>query len=170
MVLHIIGQTSSRSLGSVHIFRKECHFIPTGRIQFLKIILSPPPSLNLVSALFTGYLRYDGLYKWKIHEDILERGMLTRCLYDKTLQLRILLLNSIVALFLCGFCLAYRYVHPRGGVIQSVSSWKRGSSSQYINTQQTQSWTAVTPQQNWSSPPEVVDLTLEEDTRRKYLL
>lgn len=106
MVLHIIGQTSSRSLGSVHIFRKECHFIPTGRIQFLKIILSPPPSLNLVSALFTGYLRCDGLYKWKIHEDILERGMLTRCLYDKTLQLRILLLNSIVALFLCGFCLA----------------------------------------------------------------
>ncbi|KAL9822736.1 protein ARK2N-like isoform 1-T1 [Geothlypis trichas] len=63
-----------------------------------------------------------------------------------------------------------RYVHPRGGVIQSVSSWRRGSSSQYINTQQTQSWTAVTPQQNWSSPPEVVDLTLEEDTRRKYLL
>ncbi|XP_054373741.1 protein ARK2N-like isoform X3 [Molothrus aeneus] len=63
-----------------------------------------------------------------------------------------------------------RYVHPRGGVIQSVSSWKRGSSSQYINTQQTQSWTAVTPQQNWSSPPEVVDLTLDEDTRRKYLL
>ncbi|XP_074388165.1 protein ARK2N-like isoform X3 [Zonotrichia albicollis] len=63
-----------------------------------------------------------------------------------------------------------RYVHPRGGVIQSVSSWKHGSSSQYINTQQTQSWTAVTPQQNWSSPPEVVDLTLDEDTRRKYLL
>ncbi|XP_054139146.1 protein C18orf25 homolog isoform X1 [Melozone crissalis] len=63
-----------------------------------------------------------------------------------------------------------RYVRPRGGVIQSVSSWKRGSSSQYINTQQTQSWTAVTPQQNWSSPPEVVDLTLDEDTRRKYLL
>ncbi|XP_030921244.1 uncharacterized protein C18orf25 homolog isoform X3 [Geospiza fortis] len=63
-----------------------------------------------------------------------------------------------------------RYVHPRGGVIQSVSSWKHGSSSQYINTQQTQSWTAVTPQQNWSSPPEAVDLTLDEDTRRKYLL
>ncbi|KAM7077648.1 protein ARK2N isoform 2-T3 [Ciconia maguari] len=61
-------------------------------------------------------------------------------------------------------------VHPRGGVIQSVSSWKHGSGSQYINTQQTQSWTAVTPQQNWSSPPEVVDLTLDEDTRRKYLL
>lgn len=63
-----------------------------------------------------------------------------------------------------------RYVHPRGGVIQSVSSWKHGSGSQYINAQQTQSWTAVTPQQNWSSPPEVVDLTLDEDTRRKYLL
>ncbi|KAM6037220.1 protein ARK2N-like isoform 1-T1 [Chlamydotis macqueenii] len=63
-----------------------------------------------------------------------------------------------------------RCVDPRGGVIQSVSSWKHGSGSQYINTQQTQSWTAVTPQQNWSSPPEVVDLTLDEDARRKYLL
>ncbi|KFP05359.1 Uncharacterized protein C18orf25 [Calypte anna] len=63
-----------------------------------------------------------------------------------------------------------RCVHPRGGVIQSVSSWKYDSGSQYINTQQTQSWTAVTPQQNWSSPPEVVDLTLDEDSRRKYLL
>ncbi|XP_072215615.1 protein ARK2N isoform X1 [Excalfactoria chinensis] len=63
-----------------------------------------------------------------------------------------------------------RYVHPREGVIQSVSSWKHGSGSQYVNTQQTQSRTAVTPQQNWSSPPEVVDLTLDEDTRHKYLL
>ncbi|KAM6232435.1 protein ARK2N-like isoform 2-T2 [Porphyrio hochstetteri] len=63
-----------------------------------------------------------------------------------------------------------RCVHPRRGVIQSVSSWKHGLGSQYINTQQTQSWTSVTPQQNWSSPPEVVDLTLDEDTRRKYLL
>ncbi|XP_057273024.1 protein C18orf25-like, partial [Pezoporus wallicus] len=63
-----------------------------------------------------------------------------------------------------------RCVHPRGGVIQSVSSWKHGSGSEYINTQQTQSWTAVTPQQNWSSPPEVVDLTFDEDTRHKYLL
>ncbi|XP_009960528.1 PREDICTED: uncharacterized protein C18orf25 homolog isoform X2 [Leptosomus discolor] len=63
-----------------------------------------------------------------------------------------------------------RCVHPRGGVIQSVSSWKDGSGSQYINAQQTQSWTTVTPQQNWSSPTEVVDLTLDEDTRHKYLL
>ncbi|XP_075302694.1 protein ARK2N-like isoform X3 [Opisthocomus hoazin] len=63
-----------------------------------------------------------------------------------------------------------RCVHPRGGVIQSVSSRKHSSGSQYANTQQTQSWTAVTPQQNWSSPPEVVDLTLDADTRRKYLL
>ncbi|KAJ7427699.1 hypothetical protein WISP_04577 [Willisornis vidua] len=61
-----------------------------------------------------------------------------------------------------------RCVHPRGGVIQSVSSWKH--SSQYINAQQTESWTAVAPQQNWPSPTEVVDLTLDEDTRRKFLL
>ncbi|XP_042531040.1 uncharacterized protein C18orf25 homolog isoform X2 [Dipodomys spectabilis] len=63
-----------------------------------------------------------------------------------------------------------RCVHPRGGVIQSVSSWKHGSGTQYGNTRQTQSWTAVAPQQTWASPAEVVDLTLDEDSRRKYLL
>uniref|UniRef100_A0A5F8GT47 Arkadia (RNF111) N-terminal like PKA signaling regulator 2N n=2 Tax=Monodelphis domestica TaxID=13616 RepID=A0A5F8GT47_MONDO len=63
-----------------------------------------------------------------------------------------------------------RCVHPRGGVIQSVSSWKDGSGLQYFSSRQTQSWTSVTPQQNWSSPSEVVDLTLDEDSRRKYLL
>ncbi|XP_010144446.1 PREDICTED: uncharacterized protein C18orf25 homolog isoform X2 [Buceros rhinoceros silvestris] len=63
-----------------------------------------------------------------------------------------------------------RCVHPRGGVIQHVSSWKHGSGSQYASSQQAQTWTAVTPQQNWSSPPEVVDLTLDDDNRHKYLL
>ncbi|KAK7807882.1 hypothetical protein U0070_021614 [Myodes glareolus] len=63
-----------------------------------------------------------------------------------------------------------RCAHPRGGVIQSVSSWKHGSGAQYGGSRQTQSWTAVTPQQTWSSPAEVVDLTLDEDSRRKYLL
>lgn len=59
-----------------------------------------------------------------------------------------------------------RCVHPRGGVIQSVSSWKHGSGTQYVSTRQTQSWTAVTPQQTWASPAEVVDLTLDEDSRQ----
>nr|XP_013012544.1 uncharacterized protein C18orf25 homolog [Cavia porcellus] len=63
-----------------------------------------------------------------------------------------------------------RCVHPRGGVIQSVSSWKHGSGTQYVSSRQTQSWTTVTPQQTWASPAEVVDLTLDEDSRRKYLL
>ncbi|XP_069483012.1 protein ARK2N isoform X1 [Ambystoma mexicanum] len=63
-----------------------------------------------------------------------------------------------------------RCVHPRGGVIQSVSSWKHGSGSAYINTRHTQSWAGVAPQQHWSSPSEVVDLTVDEDTRRKFLL
>ncbi|XP_069906354.1 protein ARK2N isoform X1 [Oryctolagus cuniculus] len=63
-----------------------------------------------------------------------------------------------------------RCVHPRGGVIQSVSSWKHGSGTQYVSSRQTQPWTAVTPQQTWASPAEVVDLTLDEDSRRKYLL
>ncbi|KAM6473870.1 protein ARK2N isoform 2-T2 [Liasis olivaceus] len=62
----------------------------------------------------------------------------------------------------------HRYVHPRGGVIQSVSSRKHGSGLQC--TRQSEAWTGVAPSQNWSSPPEVVDLTLDEDSRRKYLL
>ncbi|XP_049476103.1 protein C18orf25 homolog isoform X1 [Panthera uncia] len=62
-----------------------------------------------------------------------------------------------------------RCVHPRGGVIQSVSSWKHGSGTQYVSTRQTQSWTAVTPQQTWASPAEVVDLTLDEDSRQLSL-
>ncbi|XP_077139849.1 protein ARK2N isoform X1 [Ranitomeya variabilis] len=63
-----------------------------------------------------------------------------------------------------------RFVHPRGGVIQSVSSWKHAASSQYHSSHQTPSWTNVSAQQTWTSPPEVVDLTLDEDSRRKYLL
>lgn len=63
-----------------------------------------------------------------------------------------------------------RCAHPRGGVIQSVSSWKQGLGSAYISSRPTQSWAAVAPQQHWASPSEVVDLTLDEDTRRKYLL
>nr|XP_020662209.1 uncharacterized protein C18orf25 homolog isoform X1 [Pogona vitticeps] len=61
-----------------------------------------------------------------------------------------------------------RCVHPRGGVIQSVSSRKHGSGLQC--TRPSEPWTGVAPAQNWSSPPEVVDLTLDEDSRRKYLL
>ncbi|XP_073536558.1 protein ARK2N isoform X3 [Phyllobates terribilis] len=63
-----------------------------------------------------------------------------------------------------------RFVHPRGGVIQSVSSWKHAAGSQYHSSHQTPSWTNVSAQQTWTSPPEVVDLTLDEDSRRKYLL
>ncbi|XP_033869826.1 protein ARK2N-like isoform X3 [Acipenser ruthenus] len=63
-----------------------------------------------------------------------------------------------------------RCIHPRGGVIHSISSWKHGPISQYSSTRQSHLWTAVSPQPNWSSPPEVVDLTLDEDARRKYLL
>ncbi|XP_064421345.1 uncharacterized protein C18orf25 homolog isoform X4 [Latimeria chalumnae] len=64
-----------------------------------------------------------------------------------------------------------RCAHPIGGVIQSIPSWKHGSSTQYHSSLQTQPWTAVpSPQQNWASPSEVVDLTLDEDSRRKYLL
>ncbi|XP_069074966.1 protein ARK2N isoform X3 [Pleurodeles waltl] len=63
-----------------------------------------------------------------------------------------------------------RCAHPRGGVIQSVSSWKHGAGSAYISARPTQPWAAVAPQQHWSSPSEVVDLTLDEDSRRKYLL
>lgn len=64
--------------------------------------------------------------------------------------------------------LCHRCIHPRGGVIQSVSSRKHSSGLQC--PRQSEPWTSVPPPQNWSSPPEVVDLTLEEDSRRKYLL
>ncbi|KTG07310.1 hypothetical protein cypCar_00026330 [Cyprinus carpio] len=49
---------------------------------------------------------------------------------------------------------------PRGGVIQSLSSWKQRAPAQ---------WTSVSAQSVWVPPPEVVDLTLDED-RHRYLM
>lgn len=72
----------------------------------------------------------------------------------------------------CAFSLN-RCAHPRGGVIQSLSSaWKPNSGEHFNNStrQSSQLWTTVSPQPNWVSPPEVVDLTLDEDTRHKFLL
>ncbi|XP_040013141.1 uncharacterized protein C18orf25 homolog isoform X3 [Xiphias gladius] len=63
-----------------------------------------------------------------------------------------------------------RCAHPCGGVIKSLSSWKDNSVEQLNSTNQPQLWTTVSPQPNWVSPPEVVDLTLDEDTGHKYLL
>lgn len=48
---------------------------------------------------------------------------------------------------------------PHGGVIQSLSSWKQRAPP---------SWTS-SAQSGWVPPPEVVDLTLDED-RHRYLL
>ncbi|XP_040914694.1 uncharacterized protein C18orf25 homolog isoform X3 [Toxotes jaculatrix] len=63
-----------------------------------------------------------------------------------------------------------RCAHPCGGVIKSLSSWKENSVEQLNSTNQPHLWTTVSPQPNWVSPPEVVDLTLDEDTGHKYLL
>ncbi|XP_042251050.1 uncharacterized protein C18orf25 homolog isoform X3 [Thunnus albacares] len=63
-----------------------------------------------------------------------------------------------------------RCAHPCGGVIKSLSTWKENSVEQLNSTNQPQLWTTVSPQPNWVSPPEVVDLTLDEDTGHKYLL
>ncbi|XP_008280989.1 protein ARK2N isoform X3 [Stegastes partitus] len=63
-----------------------------------------------------------------------------------------------------------RCAHPCGGVIKSLSSWKESSVEQLNSTNQSQLWTTVSPQPNWVSPPEVVDLTLDEDAGHKYLL
>ncbi|XP_076018162.1 protein ARK2N isoform X3 [Genypterus blacodes] len=63
-----------------------------------------------------------------------------------------------------------RCAHPCGGVIKSLSSWKKGPVEQLNSTRQPQLWTTVSPQPNWVSPPEVVDLTLDEDAGHKYLL
>ncbi|KAM7392650.1 hypothetical protein PAMA_007664 [Pampus argenteus] len=62
-----------------------------------------------------------------------------------------------------------RSAHPCGGVIKSLSTWKENSVEQLNSTHQPQLWTTVSPQP-WVSPPEVVDLTLDEDTGHKYLL
>lgn len=48
----------------------------------------------------------------------------------------------------------------RGSVIQSLSAWKQTAMPH---------WTAVAAQPDWPPPPEVVDLTLDED-RHRYLL
>ncbi|XP_072228594.1 protein ARK2N isoform X3 [Leuresthes tenuis] len=63
-----------------------------------------------------------------------------------------------------------RCAHPCGGVIKSLSSWKENSVEQFNSTNQSQLWTTVSPQPNWVSPPEVVDLTLDEEAGHKYLL
>ncbi|XP_037547786.1 uncharacterized protein C18orf25 homolog isoform X2 [Nematolebias whitei] len=63
-----------------------------------------------------------------------------------------------------------RCAHPCGGVIKSLSSWKESSVEQLNSTNQSQLWTPVSPRPNWVSPPEVVDLTLDEDAGHKYLL
>lgn len=63
-----------------------------------------------------------------------------------------------------------RCAHPSGGVIKSLSSWKDASVEQLNSTNQAQLWTTVSPQPTWVSPPEVVDLTLDEDGGHKLLL
>ncbi|XP_030598217.1 protein ARK2N isoform X3 [Archocentrus centrarchus] len=63
-----------------------------------------------------------------------------------------------------------RCAHPCGGVIKSLSSWNENSVEQLNSTNQSQLWTTVSPQPNWVSPREVVDLTLDEDAGHKYLL
>ncbi|XP_008324510.1 protein ARK2N isoform X3 [Cynoglossus semilaevis] len=63
-----------------------------------------------------------------------------------------------------------RCAHPCGGVIKSLSSWKENSVEELNSTNQPQLWTNVSTQPNWVSPPEVVDLTLDEDTGHKYVL
>uniref|UniRef100_A0A8C2QFX4 Arkadia (RNF111) N-terminal like PKA signaling regulator 2N n=1 Tax=Cricetulus griseus TaxID=10029 RepID=A0A8C2QFX4_CRIGR len=105
---------------------------------------------------------------WRTSE-LLEAGWIGKVLTSTT---EVTLSHSFLTVRLTGLYSSHncRCVHPRGGVIQSVSSWKHGSGTQYVGSRQTQSWTAVTPQQTWASPAEVVDLTLDEDSRRKYLL
>ncbi|KAM8828410.1 protein ARK2N isoform 4-T5 [Spinachia spinachia] len=63
-----------------------------------------------------------------------------------------------------------RCAHPCGGVIKSLPTWKGNSVEQLNSTNQPQLWTTVSPPPNWVSPPEVVDLTLDEDPGHKYLL
>lgn len=68
-----------------------------------------------------------------------------------------------ISMFLCDCCNVIFSVvsrFPRGGVIQSLSSWKQRAPAP---------WTSISAQSGWVPPPEVVDLTLDED-RHRYLL
>ncbi|XP_055512012.1 uncharacterized protein C18orf25 homolog isoform X3 [Leucoraja erinacea] len=66
-----------------------------------------------------------------------------------------------------------RCTQSRPGVIQRCSAWKQSPHSYCLGSreqqQQMHSWPAIS-QPTWSGPPEVVDLTLDEDARRRYLL
>ncbi|XP_057674787.1 uncharacterized protein C18orf25 homolog isoform X3 [Corythoichthys intestinalis] len=61
-----------------------------------------------------------------------------------------------------------RCAHPCGGVIKSLSSLKDEHSAERSACSTThpnpQLWTCVSPQSSWVSPPEVVDLTLDEES------
>ncbi|XP_061554597.1 uncharacterized protein C18orf25 homolog isoform X1 [Phycodurus eques] len=67
-----------------------------------------------------------------------------------------------------------RCAHPCGGVIKSLSSWKDDHSAERSTSSTThlptQLWTCVSPQSSWVSPPEVVDLTLDEENSGHKLL
>ncbi|XP_061657090.1 uncharacterized protein C18orf25 homolog isoform X3 [Syngnathoides biaculeatus] len=67
-----------------------------------------------------------------------------------------------------------RCAHPCGGVIKSLSSWKDDHSAERSAGGTThpppQLWTCVSPQSSWVSPPEVVDLTLDEESGGHKLL
>ncbi|XP_077593320.1 protein ARK2N isoform X3 [Stigmatopora nigra] len=54
-----------------------------------------------------------------------------------------------------------RCAHPCGGVIKSLSSLKDERPPCGSNQQM---WTCVSPQSSWVTPPEVVDLTLDEES------
>ncbi|XP_029940861.1 protein ARK2N isoform X3 [Salarias fasciatus] len=84
-------------------------------------------------------------------------------------QLQINLASSDSEVEIVGVQEKARCAHPCGGVIKSLSSWKESSLEQLNSTNQSQLWT-VSPQPSWASPPEVVDLTLDEDVGHKYLL
>ncbi|XP_069779880.1 protein ARK2N isoform X1 [Narcine bancroftii] len=66
-----------------------------------------------------------------------------------------------------------RCTQTRPGVIQRCATWKPSPRLYCLGgreqPQQMHSWRAIS-QPTWSGPPEVVDLTLDEDARRRYLL
>uniref|UniRef100_A0A3P9N150 Arkadia (rnf111) N-terminal like PKA signaling regulator 2n n=1 Tax=Poecilia reticulata TaxID=8081 RepID=A0A3P9N150_POERE len=95
----------------------------------------------------------------------------TRCIRsDHFLSVEINIASSDSEVEIVGVQENARCSHPCGGVIKSLSSWKDNSVEQLNSTNQSQLWTNVSPRPNWVSPPEVVDLTLDEDAGHKYLL
>ncbi|GCC33779.1 protein ARK2N isoform X1 [Chiloscyllium punctatum] len=149
---------------------------------------SDPDVLNVDSLLAAAAVQEQfsfGHHEFKVNT-VRNRGLLEQCIsgqgeesfivndssgFSVPLKEEIQIASSDSEVEIVGIQEDTRSIQTRPGVIQSCSSWKQNSHSYCSRVQQQQmhSWAAVS-QPTWSGAPEVVDLTLDEDARRRYLL